>query len=76
MIWSILLALGLPLVPSHWYLLRPFSDEWRFHDYDTPHEKQGVVGILKFSYNLPVISGAGIKLNHSIKVVVPYNYFY
>ena len=35
-----------------------------------------MVGKLKFSYNLPVISGAGTKLDHSIKTVVPCNYFY
>lgn len=32
------------------------------------------MGKLKFSYNLPVVSGADIKLYHSIKAVVPHNY--
>lgn len=39
-------------------------------------KSMGVVGKLNFSYNLPVISGAGIKLQHSIKAVVSHNYFY
>lgn len=39
-------------------------------------KSMGVVGKLNFSYILPVVSGAGIKLQHSIKAVAPHNYFY